>query len=137
MWNTGIAYFKNSSPWYAQILDQEAQWWKPPALHPGEERYLKGIIVPWCINTWEIVDKAMIIGYPGNPPIPNVDVGMGLYLFQDYENNRVYWSDPLEGDPWNTKHYAGAGPSSYVDIEIEPKPGDPNVAWILTARTRW
>lgn len=119
MWNTGCSNIANTLPVGVNILDAENQHLAVSAQAGGTADF-RGVIFPWCVSTHEVHVKAFRCA--------NMNTGnVFMYLFQDYGNNRVYWSVNT-ADPWGNKAVVTNGllsndpqePLSDVDIVIMP-----------------
>jgi len=116
-WNTGCRYIQNRTSTTLYVVDLEDTWhklWIPP----NDTRYFDGVIFPWCNSYYEVSTKAFLFR-SGSSSSPRL-----FYMFQNYHSNEVHWL-PASSTNFADRRWAGAFPSSYVDVTVSYVNGRP------------
>lgn len=119
MWNTGCNRVANALQDGLSILDNENHHLAISVASKSSADW-KSTIFPWCSSNTEVKSKAFVASSTSTGKA-------GLYLFQNYNTNAIYWSVDLN-NPWDNKQPVTKGydtwdarePESDLDIFILP-----------------
>lgn len=98
----------------------------------GSAPDFRGVIFPWCINSYEVKTKAFRFYVGPRPSLETLKTGIFpqvlFYMFQYYRDDQVYWLAPDSNGGVNfaRRKHCGEGPSSYVEVTINAD-GRPSV----------
>jgi hypothetical protein len=124
LWNTGCNVIFNRTDHLLSVEDGEDKY-RHLTIEPGEAISFRGTIFPWCSTDDEVTTQAFRFKYYD---AARKKFRGWFYMFQNFVDNRVYWTFWDAESPFTDRMDPGAPPSSYVDVEINADTqGNPTV----------